>query len=144
MFGMGVTLTLADFARVLAMPQAVVIGVVCQYAIVPLMAWIMQLLAGRYVPIDVSEMTVGIVRMILLPVVLGLLAWPRVSGECSCRYTPARHPGSSPACCNRARIRSISAASSFTSGGRTWAASSLPSSTSASFIRLCMSNSGWA
>jgi bile acid:Na+ symporter, BASS family len=133
MFGMGVTLTLADFTRVLAMPRAVVIGVVCQYAIMPLMAWsfanlfglppevaagliligscpggvasnviayiaranvalsvtmtavstllsplatpwIMQLLAGQYVPIDASEMTVGIVRMILLPVVLGLLA----------------------------------------------------------------------
>jgi BASS family bile acid:Na+ symporter len=34
----------------------------------------MQLLAGQYVPIDVGEMTMGILKMILLPVLLGLLA----------------------------------------------------------------------
>jgi len=133
MFGMGVTLTFEDFGRVLKMPRAVFIGVVCQYAIMPLLAWtfaaafglpsavaagliligscpggvasnviayiaranvalsvtmtacstvlsplvtprIMQLLAGQYVPIDVGEMTIGILKMILLPVLLGLLA----------------------------------------------------------------------
>ena len=39
MFGMGVTLTFEDFGRVLKMPRAVLIGVVCQYTIMPLMAW---------------------------------------------------------------------------------------------------------
>ena len=133
MFGMGVTLTFEDFGRVLKMPRAVLIGVVCQYSIMPLLAWtfsaafglpseaaaglilvgccpggvtsnvvayvaranvalsvtmtacstilsplatprIMQLLAGQYVPIAVGAMTLGIVKMILVPVLLGLLA----------------------------------------------------------------------
>lgn len=133
MFGMGVTLTFEDFGRVLKMPHAVLVGLVCQYTIMPLAAWtfaaafrlpsevaagliligscpggvasnviayiaranvplsvtmtacstilsplvtprIMQLLAGQYVPINVGEMTVGIVKMILIPVLLGLLA----------------------------------------------------------------------
>ncbi len=39
MFGMGVTLTFADFGRILKMPKAVLLGVVCQYTIMPLMAW---------------------------------------------------------------------------------------------------------
>jgi hypothetical protein len=39
MFGMGVTLTFEDFGRVLKMPRAVLIGVVCQYIVMPLMAW---------------------------------------------------------------------------------------------------------
>jgi len=38
MFGMGVTLTFADFGRVFAMPKAVLIGIVCQYTVMPLMA----------------------------------------------------------------------------------------------------------
>jgi BASS family bile acid:Na+ symporter len=133
MFGMGVTLTFEDFGRVLKMPHAVLVGLVCQYTIMPLAAWtfagafrlpsevaagliligscpggvasnviayiarvnvplsvtmtacstilsplltprIMQLLAGQYVPIDIGEMTIGIVQMILVPVLLGLLA----------------------------------------------------------------------
>ena len=133
MFGMGVTLTFDDFGRVLKMPRAVLIGVVCQYSIMPVMAWtfsaafglpseaaagliligccpggvtsnvvayvaranvalsvtmtacstilsplltphIMQLLAGQYVPIEVGSMTLSIVKMILVPVLLGLLA----------------------------------------------------------------------
>ena len=132
MFGMGVTLTFADFGRVLKMPKAVLIGVVCQYTIMPLFALtfatvfglpaevaaglvligscpggvasnviayiaranvalsvtmtacstllsplatprLMQLLAGQYVPIDVGDMTLAILKMILLPVLLGLL-----------------------------------------------------------------------
>lgn len=39
MFGMGVTLTFADFKRVVKMPRAVLIGVVCQYSIMPFLAW---------------------------------------------------------------------------------------------------------
>ncbi|NUQ61511.1 MAG: bile acid:sodium symporter family protein [Pirellulales bacterium] len=39
MFGMGVTLTFDDFGRVARMPRAVLIGVVCQYTIMPLAGW---------------------------------------------------------------------------------------------------------
>lgn len=40
MFGMGVTLTFADFGRVWKMPRSVLIGIVCQYSIMPLTAWL--------------------------------------------------------------------------------------------------------
>jgi BASS family bile acid:Na+ symporter len=36
MLGMGMTLTLADFRRVVLMPQAVAIGILCQFGIMPL------------------------------------------------------------------------------------------------------------
>jgi BASS family bile acid:Na+ symporter len=39
MFGMGTTLSLKDFARVMQMPKGVVIGVVCQYTIMPVIGW---------------------------------------------------------------------------------------------------------
>jgi bile acid:Na+ symporter, BASS family len=39
MFGMGTTLSLKDFARVMQMPKGVVIGVVCQYTIMPFTGW---------------------------------------------------------------------------------------------------------
>lgn len=40
MFGMGVSLTFDDFARVLKMPRAVLLGIVCQYSIMPLLAFL--------------------------------------------------------------------------------------------------------
>lgn len=132
MFGMGVTLTFGDFGRVLKMPKAVLIGVVCQYAIMPMLAWsfasafglqtevaagliligscpggvasnvicyiaranvplsvtmtacstmlsplvtpvAMKLIAGQYVPIEVIPLMFSILKMILVPVLLGLL-----------------------------------------------------------------------
>jgi hypothetical protein len=51
---------------------------------------------------------------------------------------------SSPAATSAARMRSISAAPSLTSGGRTVARGICPSSTRASFMRLCMSTNGSA
>jgi len=39
MFGMGTTLSLSDFSRVLQMPKGVVVGVVAQYSIMPLTGW---------------------------------------------------------------------------------------------------------
>jgi BASS family bile acid:Na+ symporter len=39
MFGMGTTLSVADFTRVLAMPWAVVVGIVLQYTIMPFVAF---------------------------------------------------------------------------------------------------------
>ena len=46
MFGMGMTLTPADFRRVLTMPRAVVCGVAGQFIIMPLVAWILVRLSG--------------------------------------------------------------------------------------------------
>jgi BASS family bile acid:Na+ symporter len=39
MFGMGTTLTFDDFARIARMPWGVLVGVVCQYTIMPVMGW---------------------------------------------------------------------------------------------------------
>jgi len=39
MLGMGMTLTFADFRQVLKLPRAVLIGVVCQFSIMPLLGW---------------------------------------------------------------------------------------------------------
>ena len=39
MFGMGTTLSLKDFGRVMQMPKGVIIGIVCQYSIMPLTGW---------------------------------------------------------------------------------------------------------
>jgi len=39
MFGMGATLTLGDFQRILKMPKAVFIGAVLQFAVMPFLGW---------------------------------------------------------------------------------------------------------
>lgn len=39
MFGMGTTLSLWDFGRVIKMPKGVFVGVVCQFAIMPFVGW---------------------------------------------------------------------------------------------------------
>lgn len=39
MLGMGATLSLADFARALRMPQAVLIGMLLQFSVMPLLGW---------------------------------------------------------------------------------------------------------
>lgn len=39
MFGMGTALSVQDFARVLKMPKGVVVGIACQYSIMPLVGW---------------------------------------------------------------------------------------------------------
>lgn len=41
MFGMGTTLSLKDFARVMQMPKGVIVGVVAQYSIMPLVGLLM-------------------------------------------------------------------------------------------------------
>ncbi len=132
MFGMGTTLAFADFARVIRMPKAVLIGLGLQYTVMPLMGWTyamlfgltgevavglilygscaggvssnvityiaganlalsvtmtavstmvsplmtplaMQVLAGQYLPIDTAQMMASILKMILGPVLAGLL-----------------------------------------------------------------------
>lgn len=39
MFGMGTALSVQDFSRVLKMPKGVVIGIACQYSIMPFVGW---------------------------------------------------------------------------------------------------------
>ena len=132
MFGMGASLSVEDFTRVIKMPKGVVVGVVCQYSIMPLvglslamttgvpdeiaagivligsapggvasnvMAYIsesnlalsvtltavstlmapvmtpflMEMLAGQFVPVNFLEMMWSILEMIIAPVALGLL-----------------------------------------------------------------------
>ena len=133
MFGMGMTLTFKDFARVAKMPKAVLLGVILQYTVMPVMGWTfakafglepevavglilvgscpggvasnvmvyiaranvalsvtmtacstllaplmtplaMKLIAGTIVPIAFWPMALSIFKLILVPVVVGLLA----------------------------------------------------------------------
>ncbi len=46
MFGMGATLTIEDFARVLKMPKAVAIGCGLQYSVMPLVGWALASMVG--------------------------------------------------------------------------------------------------
>jgi bile acid:Na+ symporter, BASS family len=132
MFGMGTTLSVGDFARVIRVPRAVAIGIVLQFLIMPVTGYTlarlfamqgevaagvvlvgsspggvasnvitylaggnvplsvtmtacstmlsplltplaMQQLAGQYVPISFVDMMWAIVRMIILPIVAGLV-----------------------------------------------------------------------
>ncbi len=133
MFGMGTTLSLADFRRVLTMPYATLIGMLLQFGVMPVTGFLlarafgfsgevgagvvlvgaapggvasnvmtylaggnvalsvtmtavstllspvmtplaMKVLAGRFVPIDFSDMMLSILNMIILPIVAGLVA----------------------------------------------------------------------
>lgn len=132
MFGMGTTLSLADFGRVLRMPWPVFVGIVLQFLVMPVVGWsvasafgfepviaagvvlvgacpggvasnvitylaggnvplsvtmtacstllsplmtplMMKLLAGQYVPVSFWGMMLDILKMILVPVALGLV-----------------------------------------------------------------------
>lgn len=132
MFGMGTTLSLGDFARVLVMPRGVLVGLVLQFAVMPVTGYAlatlfgftgevaagvvlvgaspggvasnvmtylaggnvalsvtmtafstllspvltplaMQWLAGRFVPIDAWAMMISILKMIIIPIVAGLV-----------------------------------------------------------------------
>lgn len=132
MFGMGTSVGVADFVRVVKMPKSIGVGLICQYTIMPMvgttlamasglppeiavgmilvgcapgglasnvMAYIsganlalslsltafstilapfttpllMSWLAGEYIPIDAAEMFWSITRIVLLPVIAGLL-----------------------------------------------------------------------
>jgi BASS family bile acid:Na+ symporter len=133
MFGMGTTLSLGDFTRVLKMPWPVLVGIVLQFGVMPFVGWglattfgfeplvaagvvlvgscpggvasnvitflaggnvalsvtmtacstllspvmtplMMKLLAGQFVPVDFVQMMWSIVKMILVPIALGLIA----------------------------------------------------------------------
>lgn len=132
MFGMGTTMSIADFRGVIKMPKGVLIGVVCQFSIMPLIGYslakgsgfppeiaagiilvgcspsglasnvmayiaganvalsvtltavatllapiltpfLMQLLADAYVPIDFLSMMGSIAKIVILPILAGLI-----------------------------------------------------------------------
>jgi len=132
MFGMGTTMSLGDFRAVVKMPMGVLIGVICQFSIMPLVGFVlakasdfppeiaagiilvgcspsglasnvmsyiaranvalsitlttiatlmsplltpvlMKLLAGAYVPIDFWAMVWSICKLVILPILAGLL-----------------------------------------------------------------------
>ena len=132
MFGMGTTLSLGDFARVLKMPWPVLVGIVLQFGVMPFVGWglatafgfppliaagvvlvgscpggvasnvitylaggnvalsvtmtacstllspvmtplMMKLLAGQFVPVNFWQMMITIIKMILVPIALGLI-----------------------------------------------------------------------
>ena len=132
MFGMGTTLSLGDFTRVLKMPWPVLVGIVLQFGVMPFVGWtlattfgfpplvaagvvlvgscpggvasnvitflaggnvalsvtmtacstlmsplmtplMMKLLAGQFVPVDFWQMMISIIKMILVPIALGLI-----------------------------------------------------------------------
>lgn len=132
MFGMGTTMSIADFRGVIKMPKGVLIGVVCQFSIMPLIGYslakgsgfpleiaagiilvgcspsglasnvmayiaganvalsvtltavatllapiltpfLMQLLADAYVPIDFLSMMGSIAKIVILPILVGLI-----------------------------------------------------------------------
>ena len=56
MFGMGTTLAFGDFARVIRMPKAVLIGLGLQYTVMPLMGWTYATLFGLQ-----GEVAVGLI-----------------------------------------------------------------------------------
>lgn len=133
MFGMGLTLTVPDFALVVTRPLPVLLGVLAQFAVMPLIGWLVAVtldlppelaagvilvgcapggtasnvvtylakgdtalsvamtsvstllaplltplltlwLAGTYMPVDGAGMALSIVRIVLVPVALGLVA----------------------------------------------------------------------
>jgi len=150
MFGMGLTLNLKDFVAVFRRPKDVIVGCLCQFIIMPLLAlalaWafrlppelalgvvlvgccpggtssnvitylskgdvalsvgmtgvstilapimtplLVKLLAGAYIPVDFWGMFLSIVKVIILPIALGLLVkryLPKVS-DAAIPYLPA-------------------------------------------------------
>lgn len=46
MFGMGTALSIQDFGRVIRMPKGVIIGVLCQFTIMPFVGWAIAMLFG--------------------------------------------------------------------------------------------------
>ncbi|AOS63280.1 bile acid:sodium symporter family protein [Actinoalloteichus hymeniacidonis] len=59
MFGMGLTLRGQDFALVLRRPYAVIVGVVAQFLVMPLMAWLIGTLLGLPPALMVGMVLVG-------------------------------------------------------------------------------------
>ena len=132
MFGMGTSMSIQDFKGVIKMPKGVLIGLICQFTIMPVLGFsiaqlfgfssefaagivligcspsglasnvmvflakanlalsitltaistllapfitplLMELLAGEFIPIDIYQMMLSIVKMVILPIIAGLI-----------------------------------------------------------------------
>ncbi len=62
MLGMGITLSVADFQRVLKMPKAIAIGLLAQYAIMPFLGWGI----ASVLPLE-KHMAVGLILVACCP-----------------------------------------------------------------------------
>jgi bile acid:Na+ symporter, BASS family len=142
MFGMGTTMTLDDFSSVVKTPKAVLVGVLCQFTIMPLLGFtiasmfdfpaevaagiiligcspsglasnvmayiakanvalsititsiatilapiltpfLMKMLGGQYIAIDFQTMAFDIFKMIIIPIILGVLVTKLLRGHAS-------------------------------------------------------------
>lgn len=59
MFGMGATLTLADFHRILKMPWGVLIGFVLQFSVMPFLGWSVSNMLGLPLDLTLGMILVG-------------------------------------------------------------------------------------
>lgn len=59
MFGMGATLTVADFTRVIKMPRAVLIGILLQFSIMPLLGFSLAKVFGFEASVAVGLILIG-------------------------------------------------------------------------------------
>ncbi len=59
MFGMGMTLTAADFRRVLQRPRLIALGVTLQYSVMPLLAFLLSQLLGLAPKLTIGMVLVG-------------------------------------------------------------------------------------
>lgn len=59
MLGMGMTLTLADFRRILAQPKLIFLGVLLQYSLMPLAAYLVATALGLSTPLLIGMVLVG-------------------------------------------------------------------------------------
>jgi BASS family bile acid:Na+ symporter len=74
MFGMGTTLSLGDFGRVLKMPQAVLVGVACQFTIMPLLGYALAKASGFPPEVGAGIILVGSVPSGLASTVMVYIA----------------------------------------------------------------------
>jgi bile acid:Na+ symporter, BASS family len=140
MFGMGTALSIGDFTRVLKMPRAVLVGLTCQFSIMPVVGalialsfgfppeiaagvvligsapgglasnvmvylakgnvalsvtltavgtllaplmtpFLMRVFAGQFIAVDFLAMMLSITRMVILPIVLGLIVNRLIRGR---------------------------------------------------------------
>lgn len=59
MFGMGMTLTIADFKQVLSQPKIIGLGISLQYMVMPLVAWLVSMLLNLPTELMVGMVLVG-------------------------------------------------------------------------------------
>ena len=59
MFGMGISMSLKDFWGVIRMPKAVLVGLICQFTLMPIIGWSLATLSGLSAPIAAGIILVG-------------------------------------------------------------------------------------